>query len=323
MRWKGKGTGGGRYAWGQCIDLGWTWALPSTQTTAFIAHGTILQRVLTHALHMGCFITGVFLRNYIIPSAFPTSQLPHDHHSHHHSLSFFKLIITSSSVFGLFWRFSFSPLGSLSTVRWWPSRELRKAFFLQMLRLGGRLGAARAGGTTTRLTAQMLAAARQRPLPYASPFRLSDRSRAPWRTAITGDCAQRPPLGHSQPPPASQSVLSSCSCFSLLYAASWRRGPHGLQLCGPPPPFAHPSSAGPLWDPSLAFSRMGLALCWGYEIMSPPSHGRQSLQNQMQFSIWGFPLRNLVSVIASEAYLGHGGSTNSEVSEIRSEKIDE
>ena len=116
-----KGVPGGRApAWG------WMWALPGTQTAAFTAHGTILGRVLIHTLHVGCFITGVFLGNYIIPSAFPTSQLPHDHHSPHHSLSFFKLIITSSSVFGLFWRFSFSPLGSLSTVRWWPSRELRK-----------------------------------------------------------------------------------------------------------------------------------------------------------------------------------------------------
>lgn len=116
------------------------------------------------------------------------------------------------------------------------------------------------------------------------------------------------------------------ACFHLASASHFCTHPagggwpQGLQLCSPPPPFAHTSSAGPLWDPSLAFSRMGLALCWGYEIMSPPSHERQSLQNQMQFSIWGFAMRNLVSAIASEAYVGHGGSTNSEVSEIRSEK---
>lgn len=34
---------------------------------------------------IGCFITGVFLRNCIISTAFSSSHFPYDHHNRHHS----------------------------------------------------------------------------------------------------------------------------------------------------------------------------------------------------------------------------------------------
>lgn len=78
------------------------------------------------------------------------------------------------------------------------------------------------------------AAARRRPLPYTSPSRLKDRSRAPCRTAITGDCAQRP-LWVIPSPPASQSMLSSCLLLLISVRSQLEEGGPHAQPAAPPP----------------------------------------------------------------------------------------
>lgn len=68
---------------------------------------------------------------------------------------------------------------------------------------------------------------------------------------------------------------------------------------------------------------MELALSWGCVMVPLLTHKRQVftesnavLNLRARFERFGF-------VMASEAYVCHGGTTNSEVSEIRSEKINE
>lgn len=84
--------------------------------------------------------------------------------------------------------------------------------------------------------------------------------------------------------------------------------------------------------PSLPFAQ---ALCeillwpppdWGWpspgggKIKSLPSHKRQAFAESHAIFNLSACFRNLVSVIASEASVCYGGSTNFEVFEIRSEK---
>lgn len=79
-------------------------------------------------LHIGCFTTGVSLRNCIIPAASPTSHFP----------VIFTVIIIPITLFKIDGYFNIciwfaldffpsSPLGSLGAVRRWPCMELKKS----------------------------------------------------------------------------------------------------------------------------------------------------------------------------------------------------
>ena len=114
---KGQRCGGGRVCLGQGIGLGMGVSFARyADSCIYSTWHSAAACTSPHSSRWLLYNWG-FSKKLYHPSALPSSLLPRDHHSHHHSLPFFQLIITSSSGFGLFWRFSFSPLGSLSTVR--------------------------------------------------------------------------------------------------------------------------------------------------------------------------------------------------------------
>lgn len=127
------------------------------------------------------------------------------------------------------------------------------------------------------------------------------------KDTITVDCAQTPSPHHPPLPPGLQEHaffllwLLFSVCLSVRWGGGWWLG---LQPFSSIHPLLSLPTSGPLWDLSLPSSRLELALSWGTmnSCLCFPTKDK-SLQNQMQFSIWEFALRNLVSVIASEAGL--------------------
>lgn len=86
------------------------------KTIAFIVYCSLYSLMPCALAHWLSYNWG-FLRNCIIPTAFPTSQFPHYHNSQHHFITLFSISDYFKICTWLVLELLLSALGILSTVR--------------------------------------------------------------------------------------------------------------------------------------------------------------------------------------------------------------